>query len=159
MANVYYFYTDGATSKNGMAGAKGGWAWLRAEYEDGITNICQSQSGFEDGSTNNRCELLAAIKACEFAKAHQYTPAVIYSDSAYLINCYKDKWYESWIYNNWENYKKEPVKNKDLWEQLIPFFDNWEFDFQKVKGHNGIVENEIVDHLAKSAATNGSIDG
>ena len=156
--NAYYFFTDGATSKNGMKGSTGGWAWVRAEYENGITSICNGSSGGEDETTNNRCEMLAVINACRFAEAKHYVPAVIYSDSAYIINCYNDKWFESWLYNDWVNYKKEPVKNRDLWEQLIPYFKSRDFDFQKVKGHSGVMENELVDTMAKNASLRG-VDG
>lgn len=152
----YYFYTDGATSGNGTENAKGGWAWIRASYEDELISICESGSGFEDNSTNNRCELLGVINACEFAQKEGYIPALIYSDSAYVINCYKDKWYKNWIYNGWVNYKREPVKNRDLWEKLIPFFRNPNFEFSKIKGHNGIIENELVDDLARKASIGGT---
>lgn len=148
---VYYFYTDGATSKNGSENAIGGWAWIRAEYENDVMCVCNGKAMSEDNTTNNRCELLAVIDACEFAEEKGYKPAVFYTDSAYIINCYNDRWYENWIYNGWVNYKREPVKNRDLWEKLIPYFRGRDFDFQKVKGHSGIRENEIVDEMAKNA--------
>lgn len=149
---VYYFYTDGATSGNGTEDAKGGWAWLRAEYEDELVSVCESNSGHEEHTTNNRCEMLAVLDACKFAQENGYTPAIIYSDSAYVVNCYKERWYKNWIYNGWVNSKNVPVKNRDLWEELILFFQSWSFDFQKVKGHQGIVENELVDDMARKAS-------
>ena len=147
----HYFYTDGATTSNGKKNAKGGWAWVRATYEQNVTNLCNSAAGHEDNTTNNRCELLAIINACKFAEENRYIPAVIYSDSAYVINCYKEKWYENWERNGWLNYRREDVANKDLWVQLIPYFKNLNFEFLKVKGHNGIMENELVDQMAREA--------
>lgn len=76
---------------------------------------------------------------------------IVYSDSAYIINCYKQKWYNKWQINDWKNSKKEPVANKELWEQLIPYFDNVMFSFEKVPGHAGHVYNEMVDQMAVQA--------
>jgi ribonuclease HI len=154
---VYYFFTDGATSRNGANDADGGWAWINVRYEDEEVFIDHSRADYVFEATNNRCELMAVIDACKFAKTHNMEPATIYSDSAYVINCYKQKWYENWIYNGWVNYRREPVANKDLWKELIPFFRNKNYKFEKVKGHAGMIENETVDKMAKEAAMSGDI--
>ena len=73
----------------------------------------------------------------------------VYTDSAYIYQCMSQKWHINWIRNGWRNAKKEPVKNKELWEQLIPFFENKHFKFLKVAGHNGIEWNEKADKLAR----------
>ena len=73
---------------------------------------------------------------------------ILYTDSAYLCNCYLNKWYSSWERNGWRNSKKEPVANKDLWEKLIPYFKNPQITISKVKGHSGNYYNELVDELA-----------
>ena len=75
----------------------------------------------------------------------------VYSDSAYCINCYQQSWWKAWLHNNWVNSKKEPIKNKELWEKLILYFQDARFQFIKVKGHNGDYWNERVDELAVAA--------
>ena len=118
-------YNDGAVSKNGQAGAYGGWGFVRAEddhYEFG---------GLAINATNQICELKAIYKACKYAEAllkessESFPPenVIIRSDSAYVINCYKQKWYVSWQSNGWKNSKKEPVANQELWELIIPYFE------------------------------------
>ena len=144
-------YTDGATSNNGQAGAVGGWAFI-VVYGNSIIYEC---SGHIENATNNICELTAIIEACkqaasvnEIVRPTFYT---IYSDSAYCINCYKQKWYKKWQQNGWLNSKKQPVANRELWEQLIPFFENPNFKFRKVEGHSTNEYNNYVDKLAVAA--------
>ena len=76
----------------------------------------------------------------------------VYTDSAYLHNCYTQKWYRNWKLNGWKNAKKQPVANQDLWEKLIPYFDNSQIDFIKVKGHADNFYNNIVDEMAQKAS-------
>ena len=146
---MYEVYTDGATSKNGAADAPGGWAYVI--LKDG--RLISQNSGGEKGTTNQRMELIAALKACEEIDAIDgFATVKLYSDSAYLINCYKQNWWKSWRANGWRNSKKEPVANQDLWEKLIFFFMKAPgYDFIKVKGHAGNQYNEMVDRLAVAA--------
>ena len=149
----YKFYTDGATSGNGYEGAQGGWAWLLLDEQE---RIILKTNGHLNNATNNICELTAVIDACQFAylKMNPIDPNptfTIYSDSAYIINCYKEKWYKKWQANGWVNSKKQPVANKELWEHLIPFFEKPQFSFEKVKGHANNEYNNIVDGLAVEA--------
>ena len=74
-----------------------------------------------------------------------------YTDSAYIHNCYSQGWWKKWVINGWINSKKQPVANKELWELIIPLFNNKQFSFYKVKGHQGDYWNEYVDKLAVSA--------
>ena len=74
------------------------------------------------------------------------------TDSAYLHNCVKQKWYVNWQNNGWKNAKKQPVANRELWERLIKWFDSPEVDFIKVKGHADNYWNNIVDDLAQTAS-------
>lgn len=146
-------YTDGACSKNGEIGAPGGWAWVIVNECD--TAILQG-NGHIDNATNNICELTAMLEACKKSLIIP-TSYEIYSDSAYIINCYEQRWYKKWQVNGWINSKKQPVANKELWEQLIPFFENKNYKFIKVKGHAGnqldphSYWNNYVDKLAVSA--------
>lgn len=144
-------YTDGATSKNGSFDAIGGWAYIVVNEVD---NIISQNSGQVLHATNNICELLAVINACEDVK-NLNTSFIIFSDSAYIIKCYKDKWYKKWVVNNWINSKKQPVANKELWERLIPFFEDERYTFEKVKGHSGNKWNELVDKMAVDAKIRG----
>jgi ribonuclease HI len=101
-------------------------------------------------------ELTAAAEALDYVVSQLLCPmhdrVIVYTDSAYLHNCVKQRWYEKWQMNGWKNSKKEPVANRDLWERLITYFEYPEVEFVKVKGHAGIEYNEIVDGFAQNAA-------
>ena len=143
---MYTIYTDGATSGNGYEGAQGGWAWILLDENE---NIILKGCGHIDNATNNICELVAVIDACrraDFDKEY-----VVYSDSAYIINCYKDKWYKKWELNGWLTSKRQPVANKELWEELIYYFEKPNFHFMKVKGHADNKFNNMVDQMAVAA--------
>lgn len=151
----YEVYTDGATSKNGQSGAKGGYAFI--VLKDGkMVGGGQGTSASWEVATNQRMELWAAIGGCNNIVGkldEDSAEAWIYSDSAYLVNCYSQGWWRKWVKNGWINSKKEPVKNRDLWERLIPFFENKKIHFVKVKGHTGEQDyNAVVDKLAVSAS-------
>lgn len=107
-----------------------------------------TKSGQEAGATNQRMELMAALRALEWWELNGYDDVTIYSDSAYFCNCYFEKWYVNWESNGWLNSKKEPVANQDLWEYLIKFFRDPQVHIEKVKGHSGHKYNEIADQLA-----------
>lgn len=147
----YKIYTDGSCRGNGKKGAVGGWAYVIL-LDD---KIIAEDSGAEFNTTNQRMELTAALKACEMMEElNPFANEILYSDSAYLINCKKQGWYRNWQYNGWKNSKKEPVANSDLWLKLIPYFDceKCKITFEKVKGHVGIEYNEKVDKMAVDAA-------
>ena len=135
-------YTDGSSAKN-----RSGWGFVI--LNDGEIVHKASEQCAKD-CTNQQMELMAAANACDYIMNNLSTEngVVIYSDSAYLINCYKDGWYKNWRNNGWINSKREPVANKELWELLLPFFDNDDFSFEKVKGHSGHIYNEMADQLA-----------
>ena len=137
----YCIYTDGATSNNGRQNAKGGWAAILIKDE--------IRSGGEMPTTNQRMELTGAIEGLKMIPDLSFSDEVVlYTDSAYLCNCYLNKWYATWERNGWKNSKKEPVANRDLWELLIPYFRNPQITISKVKGHAGNYYNELVDELA-----------
>ena len=114
-----------------------------------------SGSGYAYDTTNNKMELKAIIEGLAAVRLlienDDFNSIYVFSDSAYCVNCVEQKWYAKWQKNGWCNSKKEPVKNKELWKQLIPYFENPQFFFKKVKGHSGIEENEYVDKLAREA--------
>lgn len=148
-------FTDGAASNNGKAGAIGGWAFICVENDKAV----YKHAGKVMDATNNQMEMLAIIKACQHSFDNYYNEDMdfaneffeVYTDSAYVHNCYKDKWWHSWIVNGWKTAKKEPVKNQELWEQLIKYFENPLFKFIKVKGHNNNHWNDEVDRMAVQA--------
>ena len=147
---MFEVYTDGATTGNGKANAPGGWAYVI--LRDGV--LIAQDSGGEIGTTNQRMELTAALNACrEVEKMDAFAQVRIYSDSAYLVNCWKQNWWRAWLANGWKNSKKQPVANDDLWMGLIPFFQKVPngYDFVKVAGHQGVIWNEYVDKLAVRA--------
>lgn len=134
-------YTDGACSQNGTW--DGGWAVVIVE--DGVA--INSFGGHESETTNNRMEMLAFIGALGYIKAANYrvSDVTIHTDSAYIVNAFAQRWIVNWQKNGWKNSKKEPVKNKDLWERIIEF--NLP-KINKVKGHADNEFNNMVDKLA-----------
>ena len=143
-------YTDGSLKKIGQTLTFGGWAFIAVR--DGKIIYCDSDG--ETNTTNQRMELQAIIEALKYAQTvrRKTERVVIYSDSAYAINCYNQEWYVKWMKNEWVNSSGCSVANKDLWEQIIPFFDNFWYTFRKVKGHAGQVWNEKCDEYAQTAA-------
>ncbi|MDE3057161.1 MAG: ribonuclease HI [Bacteroidota bacterium] len=139
-------YCDGACSGNQFGTNRGGW---------GAVLLFQGQRkeifGGEKNTTNQRMELTACIRALESLKRTDL-PVIIHSDSAYLVNCMQQKWYEKWERNGWKNVKKQPVENRDLWERLLQLVSKYQISFRKVEGHVGIELNERADRLARRAA-------
>lgn len=147
----YIIYTDGCCLGNGKEDARGGWAFVI--YNEKKETLAYGR-GHQDHTTNNRMELTAASMALSTLKKldMEEKEVILYSDSAYMINCRKQKWYKSWENNGWITSKKTPVENKDLWVDLIPYFEKENYTFEKVKGHVGVMGNEICDSLAKVGA-------
>ncbi len=132
-------YTDGACLGNP---GPGGWAWA---VEGG-----RYASGAEDPSTNQRMEIKAALEAVRALAGE----LVVVSDSTYVVNCFRDRWWEGWLARGWLNKARKPVANRDLWEPLIELARNrGDVSFRWVKGHSGNLMNDLVDRLAVEAAT------
>ena len=147
-------YSDGSTRNNGRADAVGSWAYVVLNEGKKICEDCR----VEVGTTNQRMELIAAAEALEYLfynhLAIPFDRVIVYTDSAYLHNCYTQKWYVNWQNNGWRNSKKEKVANQDLWERRVHFFEAPEVEFVKVKGHADNEWNNYVDNLAQSASAN-----
>ena len=81
-------------------------------------------------------------------------PVHVVSDSTYVVNCFRDRWYEGWRKRGWLNAAKKPVANRDLWEPLVELYEQRRPDvtFEWVKGHSGDRMNDAVDRLAVAAA-------
>ena len=132
-------FTDGGCRKNGI----GGWGIVFV-YGDLVKEVY----GGTTNTTNNKMELTSVIEALKRVKRKDI-PVEVYSDSAYIVNCFHDKWYIKWRRNGWINSKGQPVENKELWVELINLVESFDsIEFVKVKGHSGIKFNERADQLA-----------
>jgi ribonuclease HI len=134
-------YTDGACSGNP---GPGGWAAIIL-----LATEIQKISGSERETTNNRMELKAAVEALKLANILNIKKVEIISDSAYLVNAINKGWITKWVVNKWRTVNGDPVKNKDLWIQLLSVINLLDVTFVKVKGHSGDLYNERVDKIAK----------
>jgi ribonuclease HI len=135
-------YTDGACTGNPGAGGYGA-VLIYGENRKEI-------SGGYRLTTNNRMEMMAAIAAL---KALKHSCVVtLHSDSKYLVDAIKQGWAKRWQANNWRRNQKELAKNPDLWQELLDLCEKHRVNFVWVKGHAGILENEICDCLAVAAA-------
>jgi ribonuclease HI len=134
-------YTDGACIGNP---GPGGWGWARGKEH--------YASGAEPRTTNQRMELTAVLEALRANPG----PVEIVSDSTYVVNCFRDRWWQGWRRRGWRNSKGEPVANRDIWEPLVTEVIDVRGEraiaFRWVKGHAGEQMNEFVDLLATTAA-------
>lgn len=134
-------YTDGACSGNP---GPGGWGAILM-YKDNKKEI----SGGKKDTTNNIMELTAVIEALKLLK---YPCKVnLYSDSAYVVNAFLQKWIFGWQKNNWKTSDKKDVKNKELWQELVNLTHKHDVTFIKVKGHSDNKYNNRCDELARKA--------
>lgn len=80
-------------------------------------------------------------------------PLEVVSDSTYVVNCFRDRWYVNWRKKGWRNSQRQPVANRDLWEPFIDLVEaRGDVRFSWVKGHSGDEMNDLVDRLAVEAA-------
>lgn len=135
-------YTDGSSLGNP---GPGGWAAIliwggtRKELSKGYAR-----------TTNNRMEIRGVIHA--ISQLTRSCRVHVHTDSRYVCDAISKKWIQSWIRNGWLTAAKKPVKNRDLWERLLPLLQQHEVFFHWVKAHDGHPENERCDELAKKAA-------
>lgn len=132
-------YTDGACSGNP---GPGGWGSILILGE----NRKEISGGSKD-TTNNIMELTAVIEGLKMLK--RPCKVQVYSDSAYVVNGFNQKWIYGWIKKNWKNASGEPVKNKELWQELYNLTQIHEVTFNKVKGHADNELNNRCDELAR----------
>jgi len=137
---IVEMYTDGACSGNP---GPGGWGVLLRYGKHQKT-----LSGSEPNTTNNRMELMAAIKG--LTALQRDCKVIIITDSQYLKNG-MTQWIPNWKAKNWKTANNKPVKNQDLWQQLEDQVAKHQVEWQWVKGHSGHIENEIADELATTA--------
>lgn len=145
-----FVYTDGACSKNGYAGAVGGWAYAIVNDNDELVASGHSQP--QEGTTNQQMEIMAVIEGLRAVANIPHFSATVYSDSAYCMNAINDRWIEKWRVNGWLTSKNEPVKNQELWQTLYALYaGNSALNFVKVKGHATDKWNNFVDVMAVNA--------
>jgi ribonuclease HI len=134
-------FTDGACKGNP---GPGGWgALLRMGRHE------KELSGGDPATTNNRMELTAAIKALE--ALIEPCDIRLHSDSKYVLDGIT-RWVHGWQKNGWKNASKQPVRNADLWHELIAAAKPHKIEWVWVKGHSGHDENDRVDALACAEA-------
>lgn len=137
---VVDIFTDGACSGNP---GPGGWgAILRAGGHE------KELSGGDPATTNNRMEMMAAIRALEALK--KPSTVTIHTDSRYLMDG-MTKYIAGWKKKDWKTADKKPVKNVDLWKMLEAVVEPHDVSWRWVKGHSDHVENERADALARAA--------
>lgn len=134
-------YTDGACSGNP---GPGGWGalllWKGKEKE---------MTGGAQDTTNNRMEMMAVIEGLKALKKPCHVK--IHSDSALIVNTFKQGWIENWQKRGWKKSNKKPVENRDLWEKMLKAMEPHNIEWIKVKGHADNQLNNRVDRLAVEA--------
>ncbi len=138
-------YTDGSCN---TGTGDGGWAYLLV-----YGGVCKEASGYEAKTTNNRMELTAAVRALNALS--EPCRVTLTTDSQYLRKAFTDGWLESWRRTGWRTSARTPVKNQDLWLELLDLSSAHELDWRWTQGHAGHQENERVDKLALAARKGG----
>ena len=149
---ILRMYTDGGCKGNQSDENVGGWGTI-LEFGEHQKELC----GGEINTTNNRMELTAVIEGFKALKKDGQTVEV-FSDSSYVSNCFREKWYESWEKNNWRNAAKKSVENQDLWKELLALVRKHHVTFYRVKGHVNLASKSAnFDQLyAKFTSWNGN---
>jgi ribonuclease HI len=140
-------YTDGSCLGNP---GPGGWAW--------VVPAGRFESGADPRTTNQRMEITAPLRAIEtLGPTADAEGILVRSDSAYVVNCFRQRWWMGWERRNWRNSQGKPVANRELWEQLLGLALDPALPvrFEWVKAHSGDRWNDVVDELANTAAGKG----
>lgn len=153
---MFTLYTDGSCMGS-AAHRKAGYGIIVSNPE---FNIYKEIYGPIRGDkiTNQVAELTAASYGLKTimsnfpSSEYPNEKVTLYTDSAYIVNCFKDGWYYNWESNGWKNAKGQPVANKELWEELIHLVKFYNVEFAKVKGHADNAMNNRCDQLAKLGA-------
>lgn len=140
MSTIVHIFTDGACRGNP---GPGGWGTLLRYGEQEKT-----LKGSEPLTTNNRMELLAAIKGLEALS--KPCEVILTTDSKYVLQGITE-WVHNWKKKNWKTAGKEAVKNQDLWQTLDQLNHHHKVEWCWIKGHSGHIENELADQLANEA--------
>lgn len=146
-------YTDGSCLPNSKGW--GGWGAVILFPEEDMPTVI---SGAKRGVTNNQMELLAVIRALEYIPL-SHESITVYTDSAYINNCLRCKWYKQWQANGWMASTGKPVKNREYWEELLYLAtEQRHVEFHHVKGHSGDKYNELADSIARTASVEAEVN-
>ena len=150
-------YTDGSSKGNPGPGGFGAIIFGENDSSKGnvLSIMVKEIGGREEKTTNNRMEMMAAIKALK--NTPKNSEIEIFSDSEYLINGIT-KWIINWQKNNWKTKNKKQVLNKDLWQELLAEVEKRNVEWEKVLGHSGHEFNERCDEIATSFADGIKVD-
>ena len=141
-----HVYTDGSCSTNT---GKGGWGLVVVEND----KIIHEASGAATDTTNNKMELTAFLEGMKMMDNYgEDCSFTFYTDSSYIANCFRDKWYQNWRANGWRTANRMAVKNQDLWEPILRIHDRSKGRIMicYVKGHADNEFNNRADTLATS---------
>ena len=141
MSEKVIIYTDGACSGNP---GPGGWGAILM-YKGAKKEI----SGGMKETTNNIMEITAVVEALKCLKVE--SEVQVYSDSAYTVNAFNQGWIYNWMKNGWKTAGGDPVKNKELWQELYALTKKHKVEFIKVKGHADKEFNNRCDEMAREA--------
>ncbi len=141
-AGTVVMYTDGSAIGNPGPGGYGVVLRYNSHYKE--------LSGGFRLTTNNRMELMACIAGLHALKRPM--AVTIHSDSAYVVNAMQKGWARRWQANHWMRSTNEPVKNADLWVELLALCERHQVTFVHVPGHSGVPDNERCHELALAAA-------
>ncbi len=138
-------YTDGSARGNP---GPGGWGAVIAD-----DNRVMELGGEDVHNTNNRMELIAAIRAIEYVDENlpEESTLEIHTDSEYLMKGIT-LWIKDWLKRNWRTAGKKPVMNKELWQKLLIVSEDKDIIWKHVAGHAGVALNERCDEIATAFA-------
>lgn len=136
-----HLYSDGSSLGNP---GPGGWGTI-LDYKGKIKEL----SGGKQLTTNNQMELTGVIEGLKALK--EPCDVEIISDSKYVVQAINE-WLKGWVVKNWKNASKQPVKNKELWEEYLEVSKQHKIHATWVKGHAGHPQNERCDQLARNEA-------
>jgi ribonuclease HI len=134
-------FTDGSADTKSRRGGYGAVVWRGKKREE--------LSGGLRGTTNNRMELMAVIKALETLQ--KKSDVVVFSDSQYVVRAMMEGWVDNWRANGWTRDKGQKLMNADLWQALDALNQKHDVEYRWVRGHSGTRENERCDRLAVAA--------
>ena len=142
-------FTDGGCRGNGKLDAIGAYGvQLNFTDENNVTHTKELCKAFK-GVTNNQMELQAVIECLK--ALNQPCKVILMTDSKYVCNAINEKWLQGWIKKGWVNSSKQPVKNKEQWQELVPLLEKHEVKFFWVKGHADNHGNKRADELCNIA--------
>jgi ribonuclease HI len=139
----FTIYTDGACDPNP---GTGGWAAILIDQK---TKVAEEISGGVRDSTNNRMELQAVIES--LTRLPPGSVVTVVTDSEYVRNAFTQGWLKNWQKRGWKTADRKPVKNQDLWQQLVTLTAAHQIHWQWVRGHGVDVLNNRCDELAVAA--------